>query len=110
MNRIIAIFLLIIFVSCSQQSDTLIISLSKRPGEVREYGVITRFPKKDTSEFSRIYPEIKNVPSTWKDVQVYYGCLNMPQALYQSYKQNIISESLCMELFSLMRLDTAAYQ
>ena len=110
MNRIIAIFLLIIFVSCSQQSDTLIISLSKRPGEVREYGVITRFPQKDTSEFSRIYPEIKNVPSTWKDVQVYYGCLNMPQALYQSYKQNIISESLCMELFSLMRLDTAAYQ
>lgn len=100
-----------ILASCSAQSESIDVYLQKRSGVKREFGSMMGFSEKDTTTFlGKMFPEVKVAPKGMTDVKYYYGHTNFAQALYQSYRQGIISKDECMRYFNAwVTFDTLDY-
>ena len=55
-----------------------------------------------------LYPVVRGVPDSWRDATVYYAETDLPQLLYQGYRQGLADEKFCMGYFNVWGLDTAS--
>lgn len=51
---------------------------------------------------------MRGVPDSWRDATVYYAETDLPQLLYQGYRQGLADEKFCMGYFNVWGLDTAS--
>lgn len=87
--------------SCTPQPENVDVYLQKRSGVIKDFGSMMSFREKDTTTLiGRMCPDVKKAPEGWTNVKYYYGHTSFPQALYQSYRQGIISQEECMGYFN----------
>lgn len=58
--------------------------------------------------WNALYPVVRGVPDSWRDATVYYAETDLPQLLYQGYRQGLADEKFCMGYFNVWGLDTAS--
>lgn len=108
MKKIIAGCLFLSLAACSPKPAEMAITLQKGQDCEVSNGMFS-ISQRGSSSIDAIYPEVKNLPADWSDIQIYYMTADFPQAVFQGYHAGVIDHSLYESYFDACGLDTAQY-